>query len=57
MSSIQILKYCQKIISHFLDNAIKFTESGNIHYGFNIDDGEVEFFVRDTGIGIESGFF
>ena len=27
---------CQKILSHFLDNAVKFTETGSIHFGFAI---------------------
>jgi CheY-like chemotaxis protein/anti-sigma regulatory factor (Ser/Thr protein kinase) len=48
---------CQKIISHFLDNAVKFTEKGSIHFGFNINDDELEFFVRDTGIGIKPDSF
>jgi PAS domain S-box-containing protein len=42
----------QKIISHLLNNAIKFTERGTIHIGYNILKGEMEFFVKDTGIGI-----
>jgi CheY-like chemotaxis protein len=42
----------RKIISHLLNNAIKFTEKGSINYGFLIHAGELEFFVKDTGIGI-----
>ena len=41
-----------KIISHLLNNAIKFTEKGRISIGYNILKGEVEFYVKDTGIGI-----
>jgi PAS domain S-box-containing protein len=48
---------CQKIISHFLDNAIKFTNKGNIHFGFNLRDKQLEFFVKDTGIGINLDSF
>jgi CheY-like chemotaxis protein/anti-sigma regulatory factor (Ser/Thr protein kinase) len=48
---------CQKIISHLLDNSVKFTEKGNIHIGFNLKVEQLEFFVKDTGIGINSGFF
>ncbi len=44
----------KKIISHFLDNAIKFTEEGKISYGFQIIEKNLEFFVSDTGIGISS---
>jgi len=46
------LEICQKIISHFIDNAIKFTEKGSIRFGFNLISGDIEFFVKDTGIGI-----
>jgi PAS domain S-box-containing protein len=42
----------RKILSHLLDNAIKFTEKGSISFGFKIHEGQFEFFVKDTGIGI-----
>ena len=48
---------CQKIISHFIDNAIKFTEKGSINFGFNLLAGKIEFFVKDTGIGINMDSF
>jgi PAS domain S-box-containing protein len=48
---------CQKILSHFLDNAIKFTETGSIHFGFTCRNGLMEFHVRDTGIGINTDSF
>jgi PAS domain S-box-containing protein len=48
---------CHKIISHFIDNAIKFTEKGSIHFGFNLVSEQVEFFVKDTGIGISTDSF
>ena len=48
---------CQKILSHFLDNAIKFTETGSIHFGFAMKDDMLEFHVRDTGIGINTDSF
>ena len=36
-----------------IDNAIKFTEEGEIEYGYQmLGNSEIEFFVRDTGIGI-----
>lgn len=44
----------KKIISHFLDNAVKFTEKGSITYGFRIKGEKIEFFVHDTGIGIST---
>ena len=42
----------QKILSHFLNNAIKFTEKGSIHFGFSRNEERLEFFVKDSGIGI-----
>jgi PAS domain S-box-containing protein len=41
-----------KTLSHLLGNAIKFTEKGSIQYGYSIREKELEFFVKDTGIGI-----
>jgi len=35
-----------------MNNAVKFTEKGNIDFGYTILKGELEFFVKDTGIGI-----
>jgi PAS domain S-box-containing protein len=48
---------CQKILSHFLDNAIKFTEKGSIHFGFKKKSDHIEFYVRDTGVGINTASF
>jgi PAS domain S-box-containing protein len=42
----------EKIISHLLNNAIKFTEKGKITFGFIKKERELEFFVKDSGIGI-----
>lgn len=42
------------ILSHLIDNAIKFTAEGKISFGFEIKANEIEFFVEDTGIGIDS---
>lgn len=41
-----------KIFSHLLDNAVKFTDQGRIDFGYNIKPGVLEFFVKDTGMGI-----
>jgi len=43
----------RKMMSHLLDNAIKFTSSGKITFGYTLTQEFVEFFVSDTGIGIE----
>lgn len=43
----------RQVISNLLNNAFKFTSSGYIDFGYNLlDDGQLEFFVKDTGIGI-----
>ena len=41
-----------QVISNLLNNAGKFTEEGEIRFGFDLKDGCVEFFVQDTGMGI-----
>ena len=41
-----------QIIANLLNNAIKFTLEGEIHYGFSQKEDMVEFYVKDTGIGI-----
>jgi hypothetical protein len=48
---------CQKILSHFLDNSIKFTEKGSIRFGYTNKYDQFEFFVRDTGRGINAESF
>ncbi len=42
----------RKIMSHFLNNAVKFTEKGRIAIGYKADNIDLEFFVKDSGIGI-----
>lgn len=43
----------KQVLCNLLDNAVKFTKSGIIEFGYKLpDDNFLEFFVRDTGIGI-----
>lgn len=43
-----------KVLSHLLDNAVKFTDSGLITLGYTLYESEIAFYVEDTGIGIPS---
>ncbi len=40
------------ILTNLVKNAIKFTKSGSIEIGYNYKTGYLEFYVKDTGIGI-----
>ncbi len=48
-SDIRLLR---KILSHLLDNAVKFTSEGGVSFGYSVNDPLIEFYVKDTGIGI-----
>ncbi len=41
-----------QILINLLDNAVKFTKKGSIEYGFEIKGDTIEFYVKDSGIGI-----
>lgn len=42
-----------QIMTHLLNNALKFTDQGEIEFGYYPPiDNKIEFYVRDTGIGI-----
>lgn len=43
-----------QVISNLLNNAIKFTHKGQVEFGYKTKKGDrfIEFYVRDTGIGI-----
>ena len=43
----------QKILSNLIENAIKFTNKGNITFGYKLVNNTLEIFVKDTGIGIK----
>lgn len=42
----------RKIIAHLVDNALKFTKKGLITIGASLTNNDIEFYVKDTGIGI-----
>ena len=41
-----------QLITNLITNAIKFTYEGEIHLGFELKKDYVDFYVKDTGIGI-----
>jgi len=42
----------KQILCNLLDNALKFTKEGFIDFGYKIKNDFIEFYVKDTGIGI-----
>lgn len=42
----------KQILNNLIGNAIKFTDEGFIEFGYKLKAGFIEFFVRDSGIGI-----
>lgn len=47
----------ESILTNFIKNAIKYTHSGSIEFGYSIierdEQNELKFYVKDTGIGIQ----
>jgi PAS domain S-box-containing protein len=46
----------KQVLVNFVGNALKFTESGNIKIGFEVNKRSVRLMVSDTGIGIEKKY-
>jgi PAS domain S-box-containing protein len=45
-----------QILVNLINNSIKFTEKGEINFGYMIKNDRIEFYVKDTGIGIPEEF-
>jgi len=46
----------RKVLNNIINNALKFTEKGQISFGYNLKQNELEFFIEDSGIGIPEEF-
>jgi PAS domain S-box-containing protein len=46
----------RSVLTHLIDNAIKFTDKGKIEYGCTLEGKFLKFYVSDTGIGIDPMF-
>ncbi|MFH1121517.1 MAG: ATP-binding protein [Bacteroidota bacterium] len=46
----------KQILNNLIDNAVKFTEKGYIRFGYRINGNILEFFVEDTGLGINKEY-
>jgi PAS domain S-box-containing protein len=42
-----------QILANLINNAFKFTNKGKISFGYSLKDDFLEFFVKDTGVGIQ----
>lgn len=46
----------QQVFIRLMDNAIKFTKSGKINFGYRVESDKILFHVADTGIGIQGKY-
>lgn len=42
-----------QVITNLVSNAFKFTDHGSVEFGYELDNGYLKFYVKDTGVGID----
>jgi CheY-like chemotaxis protein/anti-sigma regulatory factor (Ser/Thr protein kinase) len=42
-----------QVLTNLLSNAFKFTEQGSVEFGYQLMENNLQFYVKDTGIGVE----
>jgi len=47
----------RQILTNLLNNALKFTTTGEVVFGYTFKEGTLQFFVKDTGIGIPEALY
>jgi len=43
----------RQILNNLLSNAMKYTDEGVIEFGYELKNNDIEFYVKDTGVGIK----
>lgn len=47
----------RQVMNNLLSNAIKYTDKGYVEFGYEVDNGFIIIYVKDTGIGIKNENF
>lgn len=43
-----------QVLSNLLENALKFTHDGTVKFGYSLDENQLHFYVKDSGVGINA---